>query len=251
MLYLLLEMENLKWGINLNKQKIKILILIICLIISVSITLITPSLVGKIIDQMPKNSISILLIVLSFLYLLLAIIDCIIAYQISKFATEISKKLREAVFNKMQKMPIEYFDKYPHGEISNLFASDVENIIQGVIQGTSKLGRGIITILGVGIILFTINIWMAILICTTAPILYGISYMTTKYTQKFFKQRAKEIATFNGYTQEIVLGQQTIRDFLYEGKTQEKFDEKNSRLYDLGKKARFLFFNNKPCYTLY
>lgn len=219
----------------------------ICLIIFFSILIsilnvISPMLVGTIIDRIVEiewQEFIKYLLYLGIIYLLIYVLSYLQNKFLSKFVTDIQYKIRKELFEKITNLKIKELDKSENGDILNSFSMDIENISIGIIQGVPKIINGITTVLILGIIMLKINIYLALIVIAIAPIMYCVSRFVTKSTNKFFKERANIIGKLNNNSEEFVTYQELIKDFNYEKYRINEFNKINQELYKTGVKAQF------------
>lgn len=219
----------------------------ICLIIFFSILIsilnvISPMLVGTIIDRIVEiewQEFIKYLLYLGIIYLLIYVLSYLQNKFLSKFVTDIQYKIRKELFEKITNLKIKELDKSENGDILNSFSMDIENISIGIMQGVPKIINGITTVLILGIIMLKINIYLALIVIAIAPIMYCVSRFVTKSTNKFFKERANIIGKLNNNSEEFVTYQELIKDFNYEKYRINEFNKINQELYKTGVKAQF------------
>lgn len=219
----------------------------ICLIIFFSILIsilnvISPMLVGTIIDRIVEiewQEFIKYLLYLGIIYLLIYVLSYLQNKFLSKFVTDIQYKIRKELFEKITNLKIKELDKSESGDILNSFSMDIENISIGIMQGVPKIINGITTVLILGIIMLKINVYLALIVIAIAPIMYFVSRFVTKSTNKFFKERANIIGKLNNNSEEFVTYQELIKDFNYEKYRINEFNKINQELYKTGVKAQF------------
>lgn len=219
----------------------------ICLIIFFSILIsilnvISPMLVGTIIDRIVEiewQEFIKYLLYLGIIYLLIYVLSYLQNKFLSKFVTDIQYKIRKELFEKITNLKMKELDKSESGDILNSFSMDIENISIGIMQGVPKIINGITTVLILGIIMLKINIYLALIVIAIAPIMYCVSRFVTKSTNKFFKERANIIGKLNNNSEEFVTYQELIKDFNYEKYRINEFNKINQELYKTGVKAQF------------
>ena len=177
--------------------------------------------------------------IIAVVYICIFLLDSTCVNSLSKLSGKIGENLRDILFKKLQKLSISYIDKNRHGELVNKFVYDAENISLAVIQASSKIVVGIVTILGSIIIMVKLNLIMAVITVLSAPLMYFISKFVVSRTKKMFKENANLVSELNGYTQEIINGNKTVKDFNYTKIVENNFKKINKKLYESEKKAQF------------
>ena len=136
---------------SFRENKLYIALIIIVNIISTILTIIAPVLVGNVIEEIANYNIQNmikLIVIIAIIYICMFLLDLICVNSLSKLSGKVGEKLRDILFKKLQKLSISYIDKNRHGELVNKFVYDVENISLAVIQASSKIVVGIVTISG-------------------------------------------------------------------------------------------------------
>lgn len=221
----------------------KILFISICFfsLISALSTIIAPVFVGNIIDDMIFDNTKLIsnLVSLFIIYIILFLSNMLLNLFLTKLTTKTSYSIRNDLFKKLNKLPISYTDREKYGDIVNRFTVDVDNLSTGIITSFSKITIGIVTTIASIIIMLKINYIMAIILILVAPIMYIISNYIKKKTKKLFVSRAYKLSELNGFTEEIISGQKTFKDFAYENIAMNNFKDINRDLYYIGLKSQF------------
>lgn len=146
-------------------------------------------------------------------------------------------KLRCAMFDKMQKFPIRYFDSNKHGDIMSHYTNDIDALRQLVSQSLPTLLRASVTILCVFGIMIYYSIWMTLLIvCGT----FAIAIITKKVgggSAKYFIRQQKSVGQVEGFVQEMMNGQKVVKVFSHEEQSKRDFDKFNDSLYEDSRRA--------------
>lgn len=232
------------------KNKFFIILIIASCIISTILTLLAPVLVGDVIEKIviwDMQSITKQILLIACMYVGVFVLDYVSIINLSRLSSKIGSEIREKLFSKIHKVSISYIDKSSHGEIVNKFSFDVENICLAIIQGSSKIVIGIVTIIGAIIIMIKLNYILAIITFFSAPLMYFISRFIVNRSKKMFKSRGEIISKLNGYTGEIISSNKTAKDFNYTKIVEDKFNKMNEKLFEDGKKAQFFSSLTNPC----
>lgn len=235
-----MEKYNLRY--YLNKNKITLILIIIFSITSSIMTILAPIYIGNIIDNaipLIKNKMFNEILKLIIIYVALFVSNIILNNRLVLLATNISKNLRSDLFEKINNLPLKYLDKTRYGDVINRFTVDIENISNGLIQAISKITMGVVTVIVSIIIMIRLNITITVILICIAPIMYFISKFIGTNTKSLFENRANTISDINGYTEEILSGIKTVKNFSYEEIANKKFKEKNEKLKEVGIKSQF------------
>lgn len=181
-----------------------------------------------------------ILIVLAILYVLSSGFLFAQKYFMSSVAQKTVYKLRNEVEEKLNKLPLKYFDSNSKGDILSRVTNDLENIGSTLQQSLNELITAFITVIGVIIMMFSINIWLALVCIIVLPLgVFGIKPIIKK-SQKHFVEQRKAIGTLNGHVEEIYSGHKIIKSFNREDISIKQFEEINNKLYESGWRAQFV-----------
>lgn len=227
------------------KYKVLVTFSLISAIISVIASLIGPMLIGKAIDKMMGKghvefaAVTKILIILAAVYAVSNIFIWLLTYLTNKIAYNSVNDMRHDLFEKINTLPLKFFDTNPHGDTISRFVNDMDTISDGMLQSVSTLLSGIVTILGaIGFMLY-INPIMALVVIVSSPASFFMARFITTRSQKLFKEQAKYLGKLNGYVEEIVGGQKIVKAFNYEKRSINAFKNINSDLYKAGVKSQF------------
>lgn len=145
-------------------------------------------------------------------------------------AQQAVKDMRKDLFDKIQKLPIKYFDTHPHGELMSRIVNDIDNISIALNTSVNQIISGALTLIGTLIAMFVISPTLAIISILSLPIMLLIVSKIAKVNKKQFKKGQQALAEVNGYIEEYVSGQKVIKAFNREEKVKEDFDTRNLKL---------------------
>ena len=147
------------------------------------------------------------------------------------------EKLREKMFNRMQDLPIRYFDTHQRGDIMSHYTNDIDTLRQMISQSLPNLLMTIIVICTVFFIMLYYSVWMCLVIIA------GVSFMTlmTKLlgsnSARFFIAQQTELGVVEGHIEEVMNGQKVVKAFCHESAAEADFDERNEKLFEVSQKA--------------
>ncbi|MBV4418940.1 ABC transporter ATP-binding protein/permease [Clostridium tyrobutyricum] len=229
----------------IGNYKIYLVISLVCALISNVLTAFIPFIVGKGIDRIIGQG------RVNFHDLFKIIIILAVVYGVSSFfmwiftivANIISfrtvRDIRNEAFDKIEKLPLKYFDSNAHGDIMSRLTNDIDAISDGLFQGITQFYPGIVTVVCSIVLMFSLSIKVTLVILCMTPLCFVIASFITKRSNKMFKEQQKTVGKLNGYIEEIIGNQKVVRIFGYEKASQEKFNEINTRLYKCGQQAQF------------
>lgn len=143
---------------------------------------------------------------------------------------KILKEIRDEMFEKMQKLPIKYFDTHSHGDIMSHYTNDADTLRQMLSQSLPQMFSSIITLAAI-IITMIITSWQLTLVVAVflALMLFAVKKVTGR-SGKYFMAQQESIGNVNGYIEELINGQKVVKVFNHEEKAKEEFDRKNEEL---------------------
>ena len=147
------------------------------------------------------------------------------------------EKLREMMFNRMQDLPIRYFDTHQRGDIMSHYTNDIDTLRQMISQSMPQFLNSIISIVSVLISMLLLNIPLTLV----TLVMVGVTLFATKkigaLSARYFIAQQKDIATVNGYIEEMIDGQKVVKVFVHEKQAKEEFEQLNDRLCEASTNA--------------
>ncbi|MGN1320404.1 MAG: ABC transporter ATP-binding protein, partial [Acutalibacteraceae bacterium] len=137
------------------------------------------------------------------------------------------KKIRDDMFEKMQRLPIRAFDTRTHGDIMSLYTNDTDTLRQMIAQSMSQLISSVFTIVAVFICMLYISVWLTLVAVLVMFLILQIVKIITKKIGIYFMMQQKTLADVNGYVEEMINGQKVVKVFCREEKAKEELHEKN------------------------
>lgn len=139
-------------------------------------------------------------------------------------------KMRQAMFKKMQNLPVKYFDTHKHGDIMSYYTNDIDTLRQLISQGLPTLLRAGTVVIAVFFIMMYYSFWMTLLTIVGVIAMMFVSKSMGGGSAKYFLRQQKSLGDAEGYIQEIMNGQKVVKVFNHEKTCQEEFDEINEQL---------------------
>lgn len=193
--------------------------------------------IGPKMDIDKINSIAILL---ACLYIISAIFSYIEGLSMIKVANGYAKKLRSSISEKINKLPLKFFDHNLSGDILSRVTNDVDTIAQSLNNSLSTLVSSITLFIGSIIMMFATNYIMAITAIVSSLIGFILMFIILNKSQRYFTARQRELGKLNGYIEEIYSGLNVVRSCNAKDETINEFDKLNDKLYDCNRKSQFL-----------
>ena len=167
------------------------------------------------------------LITIGIVYMIGVISSLLYSRAMVKVAQGTLKKIRDDMFEKMQRLPIRIFDTRIHGDIMSLYTNDTDTLRQMIAQSMAQLISSVFTIVAVLICMLYTSIWLTIVAVLVMLFILQIVKKIAGKTGTFFILQQKTLADVNGYVEEMVNGQKVIKVFCHEEKAKEELRQKN------------------------
>jgi ATP-binding cassette, subfamily B, multidrug efflux pump len=221
------------WG-YLKQQRLGLAEVILIVIINTGFSLLGPYLMAKAIDSyiIPKNLDGFiwLLLLMAGVYVAGSLLNWLEIYIMTKVSQHTVRQIRNDLFAKFQTLSLRYFDQRTHGELMSRLTNDVENVSRVLAESVAQLVRSIITLVGAGIMMFVLNVYLAVISLVTIPLMALLTRWISKHTRKGFRDQQKNLGLLNGFIEETITGQRVVKAYGREQDVSTKFEEINREL---------------------
>jgi ATP-binding cassette subfamily B protein len=174
------------------------------------------------------------------LYLVSVLASYVGGWIMSSVTQKIAYKFRKDISEKINRMPISYFDKHQYGDTLSRITNDVDTIAQSLNQAASQAISSVVMVVGILVMMLSISWQMTLIAIATLPLSIGFIGFITKHSQKHFKNQQNRLGELNGHIEENYAGQTIVKAFSGEAKAERRFDDVNGRLYDSSWKSQFM-----------
>ena len=181
-----------------------------------------------------------ILITVLCLYVVSAAFSFIQGYIMTGISQKMTYRLRKEISEKINRMPMNYFDKMTHGEILSRITNDIDTLGQSLNQSATQVITSVTTIIGVLVMMLSISPLMTLIALLILPISMGLISAIVKRSQKYFKSQQEYLGHINGQVEEVYGGHNIVKVFNKEGDVIDTFDETNEILYQSAWKSQFL-----------
>ncbi len=181
----------------------------------------------------------IVLIVLA-LYLLSALFGYLQGWIMANVSTDITYRLRRDIAEKINRLPLTYFDKTTHGEVLSRITNDVDTVNQTLSQSLTQIITSVVTVVGILGMMFSINWMMTLVALLIVPLSMAVAGLIISQSQKYFTQQQDYLGHVNGHVEEMYGGHLVMKAFNGEAASIATFDKSNDRLYDAAWRSQFL-----------
>ena len=173
------------------------------------------------------------------LYLCSAAFSFVQGFIMTGISNDVSYSLRKDISGKMNRLPMKYYESRTYGEVLSRITNDVDTLQQGLNQSITQLITSVSTLIGVFIMMLSINVWMTLCALLILPCSMFIISKVMKRSQKYFRQQQKYLGDVNGQVEEVYAGQNIVKAFNKEDAVMATFEETNKKLYESGWKSQF------------
>lgn len=181
-----------------------------------------------------------ILLILLALYLVSALFNFIQGYIMTGVSQKITYQMRKEIVEKINRLPMSFFDKMTHGEILSRITNDVDTLSQGLNQSASQVITSVTMIIGVLVMMLSISPLMTLVALLVLPVSMGLISIIIKKSQKYFYDQQKYLGNVNGQVEEIYGGHEIVKVFNKENDTTQTFDATNNKLYKSAWKSQFI-----------
>ena len=238
----------------LSKYKLAITIVIIFAIGSTIFSIVGPKILGNATTEIFNGIISKLsggsgidyskilkiLLTLLGLYVISALFSLIQGFTMTSVAQKLTYKIRNDIAQKINHLPMKYFDKKTNGEVLSVITNDIDTLSQNLNQSITQIITSICTIIGIIVMMLSISVTMTIASLIILPISAVIVKKIVTKSQKYFQKQQAYLGHVNGQVEEVYGGHTIVKAFNGEQQEIEKFEKANKELYSSGWKSQFL-----------
>ena len=238
----------------LTQYKIGLLLVVIFAIGSTVFNIVGPKILGKATTELfhglvskvsggsgiDFDKIAKILIGLMCLYVCSALFSFIQGYIMTGVSQKLTYRMRKEISEKIDRLPMGYFDKMTHGEILSRITNDVDTLSQSLNQSATQVITSVATIIGVLVMMLSISPLMTVIAILILPLSMGLIGMIVKRSQRYFKEQQEYLGHVNGQVEEVYGGHNIVKAFNKEDDVIDEFDRDNDRLYRSAWKSQFL-----------
>lgn len=239
---------------SLKPYNAKIMVVFMFSILSTLFTIVGPKVLGNATTELYNgviaklnntgsinfNKLHTILVTLLILYIISAIFNYVQGVVVSKISAKYTMDLRRKVNRKMERLPLKYFDKKSHGEVLSLITNDIDKISQNLSNALTETVTCIVALLGMLIMMFSINVTMTLAIIIILPICMMLTIKIASKGQKYFTYRQEGLAKVDTKVEEMLRNHNIIKVFNSEDKILKDFNKENDSLADNTWKSTFI-----------
>lgn len=186
------------------------------------------------------NKIGMILLWTLGLYLVSACFSLIQGFIMTGISNDVTYNLRKDISKKINRLPMNYFESRTNGEILSRITNDVDTLQMSLNQSMTQLITSVTTLIGVFVMMLSINVWMTLAAVLILPLSMFIIQKVMKHSQKYFQAQQKYLGEVNGQIEENFGGHNVVKVFNKEEDAVEEFEKDNRKLYESAWKSQFL-----------
>lgn len=190
--------------------------------------------------SMDLNGITRISVFIGCLYLISAIFNYIESISMTIVSNKFAKKLRSSISNKINKLPLKYFDKNRTGDTLSRVTNDIDTVAQSMDNSLSTLVSASALFIGTLIMMFVTNALMAVTAILSSMIGFAFMFFVLGKSQKYFEAKQRELGNLNSHIEEVYSSLNVVKAYNGKELSDKKFDELNNKLYNANRKSQFL-----------
>lgn len=238
----------------MKRYKFRLLIMLLFAVAGTVFTIVGPKILGKATTELFNglvaringvggidfDKITRILITVLALYLVSACFSFIQGFIMSGISNDVTYSLRKDISGKINRLPLKYFESRTYGEVLSRITNDIDTLQQSLNQSLTQLITSVTTIIGVFVMMLSINVWMTLAALLILPISMGIIGTVMKHSQKYFRDQQRYLGEVNGQVEEVYSGHNVVKVFNKEESVVATFEQTNEKLYESGWKSQFI-----------
>ncbi|MEK4244224.1 ABC transporter ATP-binding protein [Psychrobacillus sp. FSL K6-2684] len=221
-----------------DEQRFLLIVVLMLVVVSSALSLLGPYLIGVIIDEYISvnvfKGLASLIGILIIVYVFLSISMYLQSYWMIGISQQTIYRLRTVLFNKLQKLPVSFFDKRQHGELMSRMTNDIENVSQTLNSSFIQVFSSVLTLVGTTVVMLMLSPLLTLVTLVIVPVMFFAMKWITKRTSKLFKEQQQAVGELNGMIEETISGQRIVKAFSQEQRMLEEFAVKSERLKRTG-----------------
>lgn len=237
----------------MKKYRVRMAVMMICAIAGTVFNIVGPKIMGKATTELFNGlvakvngtgsidfgKIGMILVWTLGLYLFSTMFSFIQGFIMTGISNDVSYSLRKDISEKMNRLPLKYYESRTYGEVLSRITNDVDTLQQGLNQSITQLITSVTTLIGVLVMMLSINVWMTLCAVLILPVSMGIISTVMKHSQKYFRQQQQYLGEVNGQVEEIYAGQSIVKAFNKEEAVIDEFQKTNEKLYASAWRSQF------------
>ena len=237
----------------MKKYRLRFAVMLMCAIAGTVFIIVGPRILGRATTQLFNGivakitgtggidfrKIGQILVQVMLLYLVSALFSMLQGFLMTGISNDVTYRLRKDISDKINRLPLKYYESRTTGEILSRVTNDVDTLQMGVNQSVTQLITSVTTLIGVLIMMLSINLWMTLAALVILPVSGMIIMNVMKHSQKYFAGQQKYLGEVNGQIEEVYGGHTIVKVFNKEEDAVDAFNQVNRELYNTAWKSQF------------
>jgi ATP-binding cassette subfamily B protein len=225
-------------ALYLSPYKLAMALVLAFVLAYILLELLEPYLIGRAIDRFISTrqigGLSSLAILLLVAYAFDNAFQAVSSWIMARISQDALRRLRRDLFEHLQKLSIAFFDTHTAGELMSRLTNDIDAINQAVSQNVVSLAASVLSLVGILIAMFVLNVWLALSAILVVPIMFWFTQFVASYTRKGFRDLQKGLGEINGVMEESISGHRVVKAFRRTDAAVERFRASNQTVYKAG-----------------
>jgi ATP-binding cassette subfamily B protein len=215
-----------------------LIVVLILVVVGTALDLAGPALMGQAIDVLARTrdlgAVGRIVVVMLVVYAFSWIASVLQGVLVARASQQAMRQLRKDLFEHLETLSLSFFDRHPHGELMSRLTNDMQAISSVLTQNVTALFSGLLTLVGVVVMMFVINVWLALASMIVLPAMLWLVGFVGKRTRQGFREYQMRLGVLNGQLEEMFSGQRVIVAFGQEGTVLASFEKGNTAVRDVG-----------------
>jgi ATP-binding cassette subfamily B protein len=222
----------------LRPFRLKLALVFVCIIFYTVLGLFGPYLLGVAIDRhiVPKalDGLAQVALLMLGVYLFNNLFQAIAGWMMAHISQGALRQLRQDLFSHLQKLPLRFFDHNPAGELMSRLTNDIDVINQAVADNVVSLLASVLSLAGILIAMFALDVWLAMASVLVVPIMFLFTNFVARYTRRGFRDLQQQLGELNGVMEESISGQKVVKAFQRNESVIDSFRRRNEAVFRAG-----------------
>ena len=222
----------------LRPFRLKLALVFVCIIFYTVLGLLGPYLLGVAIDRhiVPKalDGLAQVALLMLGVYLFNNLFQAIAGWMMAHISQGALRQLRQDLFTHLQKLPLRFFDHNPAGELMSRLTNDIDVINQAVADNVVALLASVLSLAGILIAMFALDVWLAMASVLVVPIMFLFTNFVARYTRRGFRDLQQQLGKLNGVMEESISGQKVVKAFQRNESVIDSFRRRNEAVFRAG-----------------
>jgi ATP-binding cassette, subfamily B, multidrug efflux pump len=222
----------------LGPFKVSLGLVFVCVVLYTLLGLASPYLMGLAIDRyiatQDLSGLAPLALTMLVAYLLANLFQAAADWTMANVSQRVLKQMRRELFEHLQELSLGFFDRNPAGELMSRLTNDIDAINQAVSQNVTSLFGSVLSMAGILVAMFVLNLWLALAAVLVVPIMFWFTNFVARYTRKGFRRLQKELGDLTGVMEESISGQKVVMAFRRDETALERFRQCNEQVFQAG-----------------